>query len=213
MFSTPPGWMSAVRGTRVPCPSRSPAAPCRARAQALAPVTDQAPAPVHVRALTHVKHLTPTPTYVKPIVPARDQATSPASVKAPDHVMARAPGHAQAPDPARAPTKGPPSLHCLTVSSLKGHHSRLSLMLLTPLPQAFLLSQTSSAQCLCIPPACCWCATAAWPISSWWRPSRRCENGLCAGKTNPWRPACIAWSASARQRRISARARRKRRGK
>lgn len=159
MFSTQPGWMSPMRGTHVLCPSRCPAAPCPARAQALAPVTDQAPAPVRVRALSHVKLLTPTPTYVKPIVLVRDQATYPANVKAPDHVMAR--------DCAQAPSKGPLSPHCPTVSSLKGHRLRLSLMLLTPLPLAFLLSQTSSALCLCILPGCSLCATAAWPISSW----------------------------------------------
>lgn len=144
MSSTPPGWMS-VEGTRVPCPIPSPAAPWRARATALAPATDQAPAPVHARALATVKHLTSTPTYVKPTAPARDQATSRASVKAPDHVTAQARDldRARAQDHAQVLTKDPPSPHCPTVSSLKGHHSHPSLMLLTPLPQAFPPSPTS----------------------------------------------------------------------
>lgn len=205
MFSTQPGWMSPVTGTHVLCPSPSPTAPCPARAQALAPVTDQAPAQVHVRALSHVRHLTPTPTCVNPIVPARDQAIYPANVKAPDHVMAR--------DRAQALSKGPLFPHYPTVFSLKGHHLQLSLMLLTPLPLAFLLSQTFSALCLCILPGCCLCATAAWPISSWWRPNPQCENGLCAERMNPWRPACSAWSVSARQRRISEPVRQKRKGR
>lgn len=143
MSSTQPGWMSPVEGTPVPCPSR--AAPCPARALAVAPATDQAPAPARVRALTPVTHLTSTPVYVKPIVPAREQAISRASVKAPERVTARAQDldRAQAQDHAQVLTKDPPFPHCPTVSSLKGHHSHLSPMLLTPLPQASLLSPTS----------------------------------------------------------------------
>lgn len=139
MFSTQPGWMS-LEGT-VPCPSPSPTAPCPAQALALAPATDQGPAPVHVRVLAHVKNLTPN--YVKLIVPAKDQATSQTSVKVPDHVTAQDLDHAQAQVHVQALTKDPPFPHCLTVSFLKGQHSHLSLMLLTPPPQAFLLSLTS----------------------------------------------------------------------
>lgn len=156
MFSTQPGWMLQVEGTPVPCPSPSLTAPCPAQAPALAPATDQDPVPVHVRVLAHVKHLTPT--YVTPVVPAMDPATSQTSVKAPDHVTAQ--------DHVQALTKDRPFPHCLTVSFLKAQHSHLSLMLLTPLPQAFLPFLTSWALCRCILPGCCWCATAAWPISS-----------------------------------------------
>lgn len=143
-----------MEGTPVPCPIPSPVAPWPARAPAPVPATDQAPAPVHARVLAPVKHLTSTPAYVKPIVPAMDQATFQASVTA------------QVQDRAQVLTKDPPFPHCLTVFSLKDHRLHLSLMLLTPLPQAFLLSLTSWALCRCIPPGCCWCATAAWLISS-----------------------------------------------
>ena len=180
MSLTRPEWMSLVAGTAAPCPTPSPTAPWPARAPATAPATDRAPAPAHARALATVRLLTSTPTCVKPIVPARDRATSPASVTAQDQ------------DSAQVLTKDPRFPHCLTVSSLKGPHSHLSRMPLTHLPRAFLLSPTSWALCRCIPPGCCWCATAAWPISSWWRPSRRWENGLCGGRTNPWRRAFTA---------------------
>lgn len=192
MFSTQAGWMSTMEGTRVLCPTPSPAVPWVALDQAINPVTDQVPVPVHVRALAHVTPVTLTPTYVKPIVSARDQAPSPASVKAPDHVMAQDPDHVQTKDHVQVQTKDPPFPHFLTASSLKGHHSLLSLMPLTPLPQASLLSQTSSAKCLYILPGCCWFATAVLPISSWWRRSHQCENGLCVGRTNPWRRAYSA---------------------
>lgn len=142
MSSTQPGWMS-MEGTPVPCPIPSPAAPWTARAPAFAPATGQDPAPAHARALTPVKHLTSTPTYVKPTAAARDQATSRVSVKAPEHVTAQDLDHAPARDPAQVPTKDPPFPHSLTASSLKGRHSHPSLTLLTPPPQAFPLSPTS----------------------------------------------------------------------
>jgi len=158
MSSTQPGWMSPVEGTRVPCPSPSPAALWAARALALTPATDQALVPVHVRVHDSVKLLNPVPTCVNPVVPARVPATSQTSVKAPHSVLAQA--HAQ------GLTKDPPLLLCPIVSCLKDLHLHLSQMLSTLLPPAFLLFLTSWAPCRCIPPECCWCATAAWPTSS-----------------------------------------------
>lgn len=162
-------------GTRARCPC--PAVRCPAQAQVLAPATDPdpVPAPVHARVLACVKPQTLTQAYVKPSVLVRDQATSRASVKGPGHVMAKVLDLVlvQAQDHAQALTKDPPFPHCLTVCSLKGRHSHLSLMLLTPPPQAFLPSLTSSVLCRSIQQECCWSATAAWPISSSSRPSRQ----------------------------------------
>lgn len=158
--STQLGWILLGEGTPVPCPSPSRAAPWAARAPALTLAMDWALVPVRVRVLARVKQLTPIPTYVKPSVPAKGRVISQASVKAPDHVMALGQ------DQDRAQTRDPHFPHCPIVSSLKGHPSPQSLMHSTPPLQAFLLSLISWALCQCILPECCWCATAAWLISS-----------------------------------------------
>lgn len=81
------------------------------------PVTDQAPAPLHVKDLTHA----PAQTCVKPIALVRDQVTSLVNAKAQDPDHAPAQDHVQPLDP--------PFPHCLTVSCLKGHRLPLSPML------------------------------------------------------------------------------------
>lgn len=148
MSSTQAGWTSPKEETRVPCP----AAP--SPVQLLVPAVNQAPAPVPVRVRAPVKHLSSIPAFAKPIVAARDQVTCPASVMVQDQ------------DLVLVLTKDPPFPLCLTACFLKGLLLPPSQILSTPLPRAFLLSQTSWARCQCIPPACCWCATAVWPISS-----------------------------------------------
>lgn len=148
MSSTQPGWTSPEEQTRAPCP----AAP--SPVQALLPAGNRAPVPARVRA--PAKHPTSTPAYVKPIAAATAQATCPASVTVQDQDQALV----------LVPTKDPPFPPCPTVCFLRGLLLPPSQILSTPLPRAFLPSQTSSARCRCIPPACCWCATAAWPTSS-----------------------------------------------
>lgn len=155
-------WMFLTEETRLPCLSLCPAVPSTVQALALAPVMHQAPAPVPVKVRTHVRPVIITPIYVKPVLPARDRGTSQVIVQAQGLVTARA----KALDHAQALNKEPLFPHYQMVCSLKGHLWHRSQMLLTPLPQAFLLFLTSWVPCLYILQECCWCATAARLINS-----------------------------------------------